>query len=155
MKCDLIKQTQHTTHSANRVVFTSAPLSLSTFREIVCLPRFGCLLSYCVWSYPRPTPPFSPSKYYPTPLPHRRQHILPQAMSHSKPVTPVITPTLHDHPRTNLVPWKVAINRAARGILAEWHELTAVSGLPAHIVMFRGHLARVRDLGIGYFMVPS
>jgi hypothetical protein len=41
-------------------------------------------------------------------------------MSHSKPLTPVITPTLHDHPRTNLVPWKVAINRAARGVFAEW-----------------------------------
>ncbi len=38
----------------------------------------------------------------------------PQTMSHSKPITPVITPTHHDHPRTNLVPWKVAINRARR-----------------------------------------
>ncbi len=44
----------------------------------------------------------------------------PPTMSHSKPLTPVITPTLHDHPRTNLVPWKVAINRAARSVFAEW-----------------------------------
>ena len=41
-------------------------------------------------------------------------------MSLSKPLAPVITPTLHDHPRTNLVPWKVAINRAARAVFAEW-----------------------------------
>jgi hypothetical protein len=41
-------------------------------------------------------------------------------MSHSKPLTLVITLTLHDHPRTNLVPWKVAINRAARDVFAEW-----------------------------------
>jgi hypothetical protein len=39
-------------------------------------------------------------------------------MSHSKPFSPlttIITPTLHDHPRTNLMPRKIAINRAARG----------------------------------------
>ncbi len=48
---------------------------------------------------------------HPTP----RQHpCYPPTMSHSKPLTPVITPTLHDHPRTNLVLWKIAINRAAR-----------------------------------------
>jgi hypothetical protein len=44
-------------------------------------------------------------------------------MSHSKPfslLTPIITPTLHDHPRTNLVPWKIAINWAERGVFAEW-----------------------------------
>jgi hypothetical protein len=44
-------------------------------------------------------------------------------MSHSKPfspLTPIITPTFHDHPRTNLVPWKIAINRAAHGVFAEW-----------------------------------
>ena len=60
---------------------------------------------------------------YPTPLPHGRQHLLPQTMSHPKPfspLTPIITPTLHDNPRTNLVLWKIAINRAARGVFAEW-----------------------------------
>ncbi len=31
-----------------------------------------------------------------------------------------ISPTLFDHPRANLVPWKLAINRAARGVFAEW-----------------------------------
>jgi hypothetical protein len=31
-----------------------------------------------------------------------------------------ISPTLIDHPRANLVPWKLAINRAARGVFAEW-----------------------------------
>ena len=44
-------------------------------------------------------------------------------MSHPKPfspLTPIITPTLHDNPRTNLVLWKIAINRAARGVFAEW-----------------------------------
>jgi hypothetical protein len=59
---------------------------------------------------------------HPTP----RQHPLsPPDMSHLKPfppLTPIITPTLHlhDHPRTNLVSWKIAINRAARGVFAEW-----------------------------------
>jgi hypothetical protein len=44
-------------------------------------------------------------------------------MSLSKPfspLTPIITPTLHDHPRTNLVPWKIVINQVARGVFAEW-----------------------------------
>jgi hypothetical protein len=41
-------------------------------------------------------------------------------LKHFSPLTPVITPTLHDQPRTNLVPWKIAINRAARGVFAEW-----------------------------------
>ncbi len=31
-----------------------------------------------------------------------------------------MSPTLTDHPRTNLVPWKVAINRVACGVFAEW-----------------------------------
>jgi hypothetical protein len=44
-------------------------------------------------------------------------------MSLSKPFSPlypIITPTLHDHPRTNLVPWKIALNRSARAVFAEW-----------------------------------
>ena len=44
-------------------------------------------------------------------------------MSHPKPFSPltlIITATLHDNPRTNLVLWKIAINRAARGVFAEW-----------------------------------
>jgi hypothetical protein len=56
------------------------------------------------------------------PMP-RHHPCYPPTMPHSKPLsplTPVITPTLHDHPRTNLVPWKIAINRAARGVFAEW-----------------------------------
>jgi hypothetical protein len=44
--------------------------------------------------------------------PSTRHHpCYPPTMSHSKPLsplTPFITPTLHDHPRTNLVPWKIA-----------------------------------------------
>ena len=56
--------------------------------------------------------------------PTSRQHpCYPPTMSHSKPsspLTPIITPTLHDHSRTNLVSWKIAINRAARGVFAEW-----------------------------------
>jgi hypothetical protein len=43
-------------------------------------------------------------------------------MSNSKPLALVISSTLHDHPRTNLVPWKVAINRAARAVFAEWDD---------------------------------
>ena len=40
-------------------------------------------------------------------------------MSNSK-LSLTISPTLTDHPRANLVPWKLAINRAARGVFAEW-----------------------------------
>ncbi len=43
-------------------------------------------------------------------------------MSNSK-LAPTILPTLIDHPRTNLVPWKLAINRAARGVFAKWDAL--------------------------------
>ena len=50
-------------------------------------------------------------------------------MSNSKPFAPVITPTLHDHPRTNLVPWKVAINRAARAVFAEWDDFGFLFGV--------------------------
>jgi hypothetical protein len=53
-------------------------------------------------------------------------------MSHLKPfspLNPIITPTLHDHPRTNLVPWKIAINRAARGVFAEWDAYGFVFGV--------------------------
>ncbi len=53
-------------------------------------------------------------------------------MSHSKPfspLTPVITPTLHDHPRTNLVPLKIAINRSAHGVFAEWDTFGFLFGM--------------------------
>jgi hypothetical protein len=40
-------------------------------------------------------------------------------MSTSK-LAPTILPTLIDHPCATLVPWKLAINRAARGVFAEW-----------------------------------
>ncbi len=40
-------------------------------------------------------------------------------MSNSK-LALTISPTLTDHPHANLVPWKLAINRAARGVFAEW-----------------------------------
>ena len=40
-------------------------------------------------------------------------------MSNSK-FALTISPTLTDHPRANLVPWKLAINRTARGVFAEW-----------------------------------
>jgi hypothetical protein len=49
-------------------------------------------------------------------------------MSHSKPFVPVISPTLHDRPRTNLVPWKVAINRAACAVFAEWDDFGFLFG---------------------------
>jgi hypothetical protein len=53
-------------------------------------------------------------------------------MSHSKPfspLTPIITPTLHDHSRTNLVPWKIAINRSARAVFAEWNRFGFLFGV--------------------------
>ncbi len=50
-------------------------------------------------------------------------------MPNSKPLAPVITPTLHDHPRTNLVPWKVAINRPARAVFAEWDDFGFLLGV--------------------------
>jgi hypothetical protein len=50
-------------------------------------------------------------------------------MSNTKPLAPVITPTLHDHSRTNLVPWKVAINRAARAVFAEWDDFSFLFGM--------------------------
>jgi hypothetical protein len=81
-----------------------------------------CLLVSCVWSSPPPTPPSSPPNCFTQPhccTAGNTFHPKP-CMSHSKLAPPVITPTLHDYPRTNLVPWKVAINLAARGVFAEW-----------------------------------
>jgi hypothetical protein len=40
-------------------------------------------------------------------------------MSNSK-LALTILPTLTDHPRANLVLWKLVINREARGVFAEW-----------------------------------
>ncbi len=50
-------------------------------------------------------------------------------MSNSKPLAPRHYPTLHDHPRTNLVPWKVAINRAARAVFDEWDDFGFLFGV--------------------------
>ena len=50
-------------------------------------------------------------------------------MSLSKPLALVISPTLHDRPRTNLVPWKVAINRVARAVFAEWDDFGFLFGV--------------------------
>jgi hypothetical protein len=52
-----------------------------------------------------------------------------QTMSHSKLLAPVISPTLHDRPRTNFVPWKVTINRAARAVFAEWDDFGFLFGV--------------------------
>ena len=66
---------------------------------------------------------------HPTP----RQHpCYPPTMSSSKPhnpLYPIITPTLHDHPRTNLVPWKIALNRSARAVFAEWDQFGFLFGV--------------------------
>jgi hypothetical protein len=95
---------------------------------LVCLPLFGCLLPICVCLLPLTQPHFTQTpasqllvcSLYPTP----RVHLCyPPTKSHFKPfspLTPIITPTLHDHSRTNLVPWKIAINRTVRGVFAEW-----------------------------------
>ena len=59
---------------------------------------------------------------HPTP----RQHpCYPPTMSLSKPFNPlypIITPTLHDHPRTNLVPWKIAV-------FAKWDQFGFLFGV--------------------------
>jgi hypothetical protein len=66
---------------------------------------------------------------HPTP---RLHPCYPPTMSHSKPFNPlypIITPTLHDHPRTNLVLWKIALNRSARAVIAEWDEFGFLFGV--------------------------
>jgi hypothetical protein len=66
---------------------------------------------------------------HPTPRPHP---CYPPTMSHPKPFSPlypIITPTLHDHPRTNLVPWKIALNRSARAVFAEWDQYGFLFGV--------------------------
>jgi hypothetical protein len=58
-------------------------------------------------------------------------------MAHTKPfspLTPIITPALHDHPCTNLVQWKIAINRAARGVFAEWDAFGFLFGVCDDVV---------------------
>jgi hypothetical protein len=45
------------------------------------------------------------------------------------PLYPIITPTLHDHPRTNFVPWKIALNRSARAVFAEWDQFGFLFGV--------------------------
>ncbi len=71
---------------------------------------------------------------HPTP----RQHpYYPPTMSLSKPFSPlypIITPTLHDHPRTNLVPWKIALNRSARAVFAEWDQFGFLFGVCDDVV---------------------
>ncbi len=125
MWCCVIKETQPT----DSAFFASYPL--------VCLPLFGCLQSSCVWSYPPPNNTcvlhccFTNTSFHSTTLllnhftqppvtqpvlcslhPTPRHHpCYSPTMSHSKsfsPLTPIIAPTPHDHPRTNLVPWKIA-----------------------------------------------
>ncbi len=90
-RCEMLCHSADTTHSANLVVSTP----LSTFREIVCLPLFDCLLASCVWSYLPPTPPSSPPPltppphfFYSTPLPHRRQHFHPKPCHTPNPFHP-------------------------------------------------------------------
>jgi hypothetical protein len=54
-------------------------------------------------------------------------------MSHPKPFLPltsIVTPTLHDHPpRTDLMPWKIAINRSTRAVFAEWDQFGFLFGV--------------------------
>ena len=88
---------------------------------------FGGLLAHhlrvSVFSPPQqttqatPNPPFSTTPHF-SHVPGT--NLSPYTMSNSK-LVPVISPTLTDHSRTNLVPWKVAINRAARGVFSEWN----------------------------------
>ncbi len=66
---------------------------------------------------------------HPTPSQHP---CYPPTMSLSKPFSllySIITPTLHDHPRTNLMPWKIAINRSARAVFAEWDQFGFLFGV--------------------------
>ncbi len=61
-----------------------------------------------------------------TPVTHPPCHALSKPFS---PLYPIITPTLHDHPRTNLVPWKIALNRSARAVFAEWEQFGFLFGV--------------------------
>jgi hypothetical protein len=45
------------------------------------------------------------------------------------PLYPIITPTLHDHPRTNLMPWKIALNWSARAVFVEWGQFGFLFGV--------------------------
>ncbi len=87
---------------------------------------------------------------------HRHDPLSPLNMSHLKPfspLTPIITPTLHDSSRTNLVPWKIAINRAARDVFAEWDAFGFLFGVCDDVVwaIFNTSLGSV----VGQTRVPD
>ena len=102
----------------------------------MCTPQvfYQHLFSF---NHPPPQPHFTQSlvtqpllcAVHPTP----RQHpCYPLTMSLSKPFNPlypIIAPTLHDHPRTNLVPWKIALNQSTRAVLAEWDQYGFLFGV--------------------------
>ncbi len=148
--CLVVDIKESTTHAAFLVVFPSRLTLPSIFRAPSTTHfLIVCTLSECCFFPPNQNNMCTPLLFYQhlfslhnpitqphvTPRPvtqsvlcsihptHRHDPSSPFNMSHLKPfspLTPIITPTLHDHPRTNLVPWKIAINRAARGVFAEW-----------------------------------
>ena len=85
---------------------------LFALHHLYTQPHFTQPVACAVYQTPRQHPSFSQA-----------------TMSLSKTLAPVISPTLHDRPRTNLVPWKVAINRAARAVFAEWDDFGFLFGV--------------------------
>ncbi len=98
-------------------------------------PLFGRLLAFsvcvCFFSLPQtnPSTPPTPSLFPHTIFTPCSGTYPTKTMSQSKPLAPVISPTLHDRPRTNLVPWKAAINRATRAVFAEWDDFGFLFGV--------------------------
>jgi hypothetical protein len=128
--CCVIKETQPTVHfltsylpSRLHFIYLFACSSASHF-WVVCSPavlflsppppnnKMCTLLLFYQHLFSLHRPVTQPHFTHPTRVvrrsPYPRQHpCYPPKMSHSKPfspLTPLITPTLHDHPRTNLVP---------------------------------------------------
>ncbi len=65
-------------------------------------------------------------------------------MSNSK-LALTISITLTDHPRANLVPWKLAIKRAAHGVFTEWGRLRARPDFPEPAALETGANPAARD----------
>ncbi len=79
-------------------------------------------------NHPRVTQP-TLCAVHPTPRSHPSY---PPTMTQPKPFSslhPIITPTLHDTPCNNLVPWKIALNRSARAVFVEWERFSFLFGV--------------------------
>ncbi len=140
---------ESTTQAANLVVLSRLPLS-STFRVLVCLARFGCLLAIfvCLFFSPPNKPPYPPLPFLTTPQFVRARH----EPSHRKPCqTPNLPLPFHPPSLTTHAPiwcpgsWPNGEKDDLRPPLKK--KLSAVSDLPAHIVTFLGILAQLATAG--------